>query len=247
MIDEQDLERPNPPLFATTHWTMVVEAGQSDSPDARQALEALCVSYWYPLYAFARGLGRQPEDAQDLVQGFFAQLIEKNSLRTADQTRGRFRTFLLTSFKRFTNNDWVKSKALKRGGGTQPVSLDFDQGEQRWEAEAPHAVKPDVEYERRWAVTLIEKARTRLRDEFVRNGKLARFEALEPHLAGDPDASTYTALSKRFGITEGGVKAEAFRLRQRYRSHLRAEVARTVLEQEEIDDEIAHLMTVLSG
>ena len=239
-------EKTNPPLFATTHWTVVVDAGKEDSPKVQSALESLCSTYWYPLYAFARGLGRKPEAAEDLVQGFFSQLIEKNSLRLADQTRGRFRTFLLTSFKRYTNNDWERERAQKRGGGVHPLSLDYSVGERRLEEESGSHAAPDEEYERRWAITLIENARLHLHQEFIDNGKGDRFEALEPHLAGDPDASAYAELARRFGITVGGIKAEAFRLRQRYRNHLRAEVSNTVSEQSEIDDEIAYLMNVLS-
>ncbi len=246
MSAESAPENKDPRYFATTHWTVVIEAGKEGSDQAQQALESLCSTYWYPLYAFARGMGRLPEAAEDLVQSFFAQLIEKNAVRLADQTRGRFRTFLLTSFKRFSNNEWERSRAQKRGGGIQPLSLDYSGGERRWEEESVGAAAPDDDYERRWAITLIENARRRLREEFVANGKEARFDALEPHLAGDPDASTYSVLAKQFGISAGGIKAEAFRLRQRYRNHLRAEVANTVIDQSEVDDEIAYLMRVLS-
>jgi DNA-directed RNA polymerase specialized sigma24 family protein len=246
MNPNPESNKSNPPLFSTTHWTLVVEAGQEDSPEAREALEVLCKTYWYPLYAFARGLGRQPDSAEDLVQSFFAQMIEKNSLRSVDKTRGRFRTFLLTSFKRFTTNDWIREGALKRGGGERPISLDHGVGERRLEEEIGGHRAPDLEFERRWAVTLIENARLRLRKEFTKAGKEDRFDGLEPHLAGDATATTYAKLAKQFKITEGGVKAEAFRLRQRYRNHLRAEVGKTVTRPDEVDDEIAYLMSVLS-
>ena len=236
----------NPRYFATTHWTVVIEAGEDGGDKAQRALEALCSTYWYPLYAFARGMGRSQEAAEDLVQSFFAQLIEKNSVRLADQSRGRFRSFLLTSFKRFSNNEWARGQAQKRGGGIQVLSLDYATGERRWEEESARGGAPDEDYERRWAITLIQNARQRLRQEFVESGKADRFDALEPHLAGDPDASGYSEIAKQFGISTGGVKAEAFRLRQRYRNHLRAEVANTLSDQGDVDDEIAYLMKVLS-
>lgn len=234
-------------LFCTTHWTVVLEAGQEHTDEAQDALATLCETYWYPLYAFARGLGRGPEEAEDLVQGFFVHLIERNTLRVADRERGRFRTFLLTAFKRFTTNDWVRERAQKRGGGERPLSLDYSVGERRLEDEIQGQSGPDQEYERRWALTLIENARARLRQEFIDGGKAERFDTLEPHLVGDPDTRTYAELAQRFGISEAGVKTEAFRLRQRYRHHLRAEVAKTVASQKEVDDEIAHLMTALGS
>ncbi len=246
MTDRNDDAKSRPGLFSTTHWTVVVEAGDQDSPGAKAALESLCDTYWYPLYAFARGLGRSPEAAEDLVQSFFVQLIEKNSVRVADRDRGRFRTFLLTAFKRFITNDWNRERAQKRGGGVKPISLDPVAGEERMGRDVAATDTPELAYEKRWAGTLIEKARNALEQEFIAAGKGDRFTALEPHLVGDPSAMTYAHLAKQFGITEGGVKAEAHRLRQRYRNQLRAEVAKTVLHQEEVGDEIAYLMEVLS-
>src|SRR5947208_1108317 len=165
--------------FSTTHWSVVLEAGQDDSPQAAEALEWLCRTYWYPLYVYVRRQGRSPEDTQDLVQEFFARFLERNYLRLADPNRGRFRTFLLTSLKHFLINEWNKANREKRGGGQTRLSLDESSAETRYAAEPARDECPDTLYDKRWAATLLERALAALRAEFEQSGKQGLFERLK--------------------------------------------------------------------
>ena len=241
MADHND----QPQLFATTHWTLVLEAGDARSERSNQALEELCGAYWFPLYAYARRLGQDEETAKDSTQGFFAKLLEKNYLGIADRRRGRFRWFMLTAFKGFMANEWDRQKAVKRGGGATLVSLDQISAEERYHLEPAHHESPDRVYEKRWALTLIGAARERLRDEFESAGKLERFAALEPHLTGDGRIGAYAELAADFGTTPDAIKQSVHRMKQRYRELVREEVAKTVAWPDEVDDEIVYLMDVL--
>lgn len=233
--------------FATTHWSAVLAAGESGSPGAAAALEQLCRTYWYPLYAYVRRQGNGPEEARDLTQAFFARLIEKAYLPTASPERGKFRTFLLTSLKHFLVNEWKKMSARKRGGGAVPVSLQDQQTENRYLAEDVQAESPEQLYEKRYALALLEQVLGKLQAEFVRGGKGAQFDKLKILLWGDNRERRYAQLALELGLSEGALKVAVHRLKQRYRELLRAEVARTVVAPSTVDEELRHLIAVISG
>jgi RNA polymerase sigma factor (sigma-70 family) len=222
----------------------VLTAGHSSVPGAQAALEKLCRTYWFPLYAFARRQGNSPEDAQDLTQDFFSRLLEKNSLAKADPERGKFRTFLLRSMKNFLVNEWKRAGRLKRGGDLEFLSIDADAAEDRYAAEASDESNPDAEFETRWAVTLIEQVLTALRQEFNEADKARLFEELKGFIWGDQSTASYAEISGHLNLSEGSVKVAVHRLRQRFRELLRAEVAHTVARPEDIDGELRHLISV---
>jgi len=236
--------RTDQAVFATTHWSVVLAAGHSSAAGAQAALEKLCRTYWFPLYAFARRQGNSPEDAQDLTQDFFSRLLKKNYLAKADPDRGRFRTFLLRSLKNFLINEWKRAGRLKRGGGLEFISTDANAAEERYAAEAPDESNPDAEYETRWAVTLIELVLTALRQEFDAADKTRLFEQLKGFIWGDKSTASYAEIAAQLNLSEGTVKMAVHRLRQRFRELLRAEVAHTVAKPEDIDDELRHLIRV---
>jgi len=233
-------------IFATTHWTVVLAAGRAPSPQAEVALASLCEAYWYPLYAFARRHGNGPEDAEDLTQEFFARLLERNYLAKADRERGKFRTFLLSSMKNFLVNEWKRSARLKRGGGETIISFDLAVAEGRFAAEPAVDAGPEPAYERQWAVALIEQVFTVLRREYGAVNKDRLLDELKGFVWGEESSASYADIGRKFNLTEGAVKVSVHRLRQRFRELLRAEVAQTVSRPEEIDDELRHLIAVLS-
>jgi len=233
-------------LFATTRWTVVVAAGHRASPDSQRALESLCQSYWYPLYAYVRRCGRQPAVAQDLTQEFFVRLLEKEYLQAADRTKGRFRSFLLTVFKRFLAKEHEKANAQKRGGGQTVLSFDFDDGERRLQFEPTHELTAERVYERRWALTLLDRVLDQLESDYQAKGKAELFEQLKGFLTGDVDDS-YATVASAMGMTEGAVKVSVHRLRRRYRELVREEIAGTVASDGEIDDELANLLAAIRG
>ncbi len=235
-----------PQWFVTTHWSVVMAAGRGDSTRARAALEKLCKNYWYPLYAFVRRLGHGAHDAEDLVQSFFAVCLEKNYLSAADETKGRFRSFLLLALKRFLANEWDKARTLKRGGIQTTISLDSLTAEQRYALEPAEPLTADKLFERRWALTLLDQVVTRLRDEQAAAGKVTQFEQLKECITAAGRGTPYTELATRLGTTEGAIKVMVHRLRQRYRELLEAEIANTVSSPEEIDTERRHLLAALS-
>lgn len=238
--------RPEPHEFASTHWSLVLSAGDSQAPASAQALEKLCQAYWYPLYVYVRCRGRAPEEARDLTQEFFARLLEKKWLREADPARGRFRTFLLSSMAHFLANDWRASQTLKRGGGLSPIALDALEAEERFALEPRDSASPDALYERRWALTLIGRAQDRLRDEHVMAGEGEKYAALEPALAGERTEG-YQELAMRFGVTENTVKSWVLRLRRRLRLLLLDEIAQTIGEGQDPDKELRELLAALGG
>lgn len=233
------------PVFATTHWSVVLAAGRVDAPQAEVALEKLCQVYWFPLYAYVRRRGSSPPDAEDLTQMFFAWLIERNWVGQADQQRGRFRSFLLTSFNRFLTNEWDKAMAQKRGGG-RIVSLEFDRAESICNQEPVEHFTPEQSFEWRWALTLLEQVMNRLCAEYAGDNKSGLFELLKPCLLGERTAQPYATLASKLAMTEGSVKVAVHRLRQRYRQLLRDEIANTVAQPEEIDEEMRHLFAILA-
>ena len=233
-------------IFETTHWSLVLAAGRSSSPASTAALTSLCETYWYPLYAYVRRRVDTVDEARDLTQEFFANFIEKRYFATARPERGRFRAFLLTTFKHFLANEWDKARALKRGGGSSPISLDFDKGESRFHLEPQDDLTPERLYDRQWALTLLKRVLDTLRDEFVRDGKQQQFDHLKQFVSGRPPAGGYAEAAAGLGMSEGAAKVAAHRLRRLYRKLLREEISQTVSTPGEVDDEIRNLFTVFS-
>src|SRR6516162_7143542 len=192
--------------FASTRWSLVVAAGQRDLPESEAALASLCRLYWYPLYAYARRRLPTPEDAQDLTQEFFLRLQEKDYLRQADRKRGRFRSFLLTAFKHFLAKEQERANAQKRGGGRKPLPLDFQSGECRFQHEPSHAATAEALYERGWALTLLQQALARLREEQAEAGKARLFECLKGTLTGDDTTRPYAELAAEIGMSAEAIK-----------------------------------------
>jgi len=232
--------------FTETHWNWVLSAAERHSPEADLALSRLCQSYWRPLYIYVRRLGHKHEDAQDLVQEFFSRLLEKNYLRTADPSKGRFRSFLLVLLKRFMANEWDRTNRQKRGGGFHILPLDGHNQEIRHLAEPAYAMTPERAYDHRWAMLVLEHVLDSLEKEFLTAGKAHVFDELKSFLTGEKSGATYSEIGRRIGMNEGTVKVTVHRLRQRYRELLRSEIADTVDGPEAIDEEIRHLISAMS-
>jgi RNA polymerase sigma factor (sigma-70 family) len=230
--------------FPTTLWTIVRRAGKDKPAEAQAALAQLCQVYWYPLYSFVRRRGYPPHDAQDLTQAFFAQLLERRGLERVDPQLGRFRTFLLASIKNFLANDWDKANARKRGGGQTIVSLNEESAESRYRLEPSHEMTPERHFERQWALTLLDQVLDALCDEYHADGRGDLFEELKAVIIGHP--ASYADMAARLRRTEGAIKVAVHRLRYRYRELMRARIAATVGE-EDVEDELRHLLTVLGG
>ena len=233
--------------FETTHWSLVLAAGHDSSPDSNEALSTLCRTYWYPLYAYVRRRVKDVHEAEDLTQAFFAQLLAKRRLAVAQAGRGKFRSFLLASLKNFLDNEWDKARTQKRGGGRKLIPLDFQSGESRYKLEPADELTPERLYDKQWALTLLEQVLARLREEFVRAGKQRHFEHLKYFLTGEKAPTSYAQAADELGLSEGAVKVSVHRLRQRYRELLRVEIAQTVAEPGEVEDEINSLFTVLGS
>jgi RNA polymerase sigma-70 factor (ECF subfamily) len=227
--------------FATTHWSMVLAAGDPASPQSREALAALCASYWYPLYAFVRRQGYDADQAQDLTQEFFARLLEKDYLRVVDREKGKFRSFLLACLRHFLLNEYDRARAQKRGGGKEAIPLDFQAAERRYNAEPCSAVTQEKLFERRCALALLDQVLGRLREEFDREGRAVFFGRLKVFLTGEKAAASYQEVAGELGMSAGAVKVAVHRLRGRYRELLREEIARTVDRPEDIEGEIRDL------
>jgi len=233
--------------FVTTHWSVVLAARDPASPKSRDALAALCEAYWYPLYAFVRRQGHDAPDAQDLTQEFFARLLEKHYLADVARDKGRFRSFLLASLKHFLANEWDKARAQKRGGGHSFIRLDDASAESRYKLEPRDEASADKLFERRWALTLLERVLTRLREEHAAADKAKQFDALKSFIGGERGAEGYTSVGAALGMSEANVKVTVHRLRKRYRDLLRDEIAQTVGSEAEIEGEIRHLFSALSS
>ena len=235
------------PVFVTTHWSVVLNAGRGDSARAGPALARLCQTYWYPLYAYARRRGYRAHDAQDLTQDFFARLLDGRLLARADPGRGRFRSFLLASMNNFLANEWEKARAGKRGGGRPALSLDLAAAEQRYDLEPVDDATPDKAFDKQWALRLLEAVLTRLEQEYRREGKAALFALLKTSLTGARESQPYAELAASMGMSEGAIKVAVHRLRRRYRDLIREEIAQTVASPEEVDSEMRHLLEALGG
>ena len=233
------------PQFHTTQWSMVVAAAGQQGEASKVALADLCQAYWYPLYAFLRRRGSSTEDASDLTQGFFAVLLEKGYLSDADPERGRFRSFLRTAVARFAAKEHDRAAAQKRGGGQRLLSIDFGEGERRYQREPADDWTPERIFERRWAITLLDRTLAQLRQEHTAAGKLDQFDAFKVFLTGEAGAPPLRQVAEQLGMTEGATKVAVHRLRQKYRELLRAEIAQTVAIQDDVDDELSLLLAAL--
>ncbi len=232
--------------FTTTHWSVVLLAGQHPAPQAAEALEKLCRTYWYPLYAYVRRKGYDAPDAQDLTQGFLMRLLEKNYLAHADPTKGKFRSFLVAGLNYFLTNEWRHRQAAKRGGGQVPISLDDDTAESRYARESVPDLTPEKLYERRWALTLLDQALVQLQAEMAAAGKARQFDQLRTFLTTEATRSDYAAVGAPLEMTAGTVAVAVHRLRQRYRELVREEIAHTVASPAEIEDEIRWLFAAVA-
>jgi RNA polymerase sigma-70 factor (ECF subfamily) len=244
---QSDPDTPGEGQFVTTHWSMVLAAADEASAEAAEALEALCRTYWFPLYAFVRRQGHTAEEAQDLTQEFFCRFLEKNYLAQVRQEKGRFRSFLVAAMKHFLSNERARNHRLKRGGGRTILSLDAAQAEQRYLLGQATDFSPEKLYEHRWATAVMEHALARLRDDMTRAGKAAQFEALKRFLSADPAPGDYAAVAGELASSPEAVAVAVHRLRQQYLGWIRAEVARTVAQPGDIDGEVRHLYQVLVG
>jgi RNA polymerase sigma factor (sigma-70 family) len=233
-----------PAAFNTTRWSVVLAAQGKSSGDARHSLEALCTQYWAPLFAYVRHRGHAEHDAQDLTQAFFARLLEKDWLAAAEPERGRFRAFMLMTMKRFLANEWDRSQALKRGGSARVVSL--DSAEQSLLTD-PHAMSAESLFERRWALTLLESVMQRLRAEHEAAGQLAEYERLKPCLTAERGAIDYESLAAALNIQPASARSTVHRLRKRFREVFRDEVAGTVADPADVDDEMRSVISALGS
>ena len=233
--------------FAATHWSLVLAAGRDSTPDARAALEKLCRTYWPPLYSFIRRSGHTPADAQDLTQGFFLQLLQRDFLDGVDPAKGKFRSFLLASLQHYLSNERDRARAQKRGGGLAPISIDEQDAEGRYLLEPADPVTPEKLYERRWALTVLDQALARLQNEYAASGRGAIFEKLKGELTSAAERPPHAEIGRELGLTPGAVKVAAHRLRQRFGEVLRAEIAETLARPEDIEEEIQHLFQALSS
>ncbi len=233
--------------FKTTNWSVVVAAGHGSSTAIRKALGELCETYWFPLYAFARRQGQSPEDAQDLTQEFFARFLERGYFALANRERGRFRTFLLSSLKHFLTEEWRRANRQKRGGGVSFTPFDPQDAENRYSAEPADDLSPDRLYDRRWAEALLERTLGRLKKDYDSTGRAAVYQQLQQLIWGPQARLSYAEMGQTLGMNEGAVKVAVHRLRQRFRELLREEVAQTVENQAQVEEELRHLLGAISA
>lgn len=242
----QVYEATAPRIFATTHWSVVLAAGEGGTELSRHALEVLCRAYWYPIYVYVRRKGHGPDDAQDLTQEFFAQLIAKQQLRRADRNRGKFRSFLLATLHYFLAREWSRAHRQKRGGEYQFVSLDQQMPEEQYQLEPADGDPPETKFERQWALTVLKHTMNALEKECAATGKAGLFHAAKHLLSGERDGASYAGIGERLSMTESAVRVAVHRLRHRYGELLRAEIAQTVGADEDVEEELRCLLRVLS-
>jgi RNA polymerase sigma-70 factor (ECF subfamily) len=233
-------------VFTTTHWSVVLDA-QGESPAAQEALEKLCRTYWRPIFAFLRRQGLRPDEAEDITQGFFAELLERRSLSAVRKEKGRLRSFLLGGLKYFLANEGRRAMAIKRGKGQRLVPLEELRADERIDMEPSDPMTAEMIYERRWALTVLERVLSRLKDEYLAAGNAALFDALKELLPDEPGSLSQAEIAARLGMTENAIRQAFYRFRQRYQSLLREEIANTVATPGDIEDELRHLITVLEA
>ena len=238
--------KPEASCFVTTRWTVVLAAGQPGLPQAAQALEELCATYWYPLYAYVRRQGQSKEDAEDLVQGFFTRFLDKNYLAGLSHEKGKFRAFLLACLKHFMANEWDRAARQKRGGQLQTLSLDWQHADSRYHVDPADHLSPDKLFDRTWAVVLLGRVLARLREEYVVSAKLAVFEQLKPFITMGKSAIPYLQAADALGITEAAARVTVHRLRRRYRELLRDEVAQTLSHPNQVEEEMRALLAAFA-
>jgi RNA polymerase sigma factor (sigma-70 family) len=238
--------KAGPQRFATTHWSVVLAAASPSSPNYEQALNTLCQTYWFPLYAYLRRRGCDRHQAEDYTQAFFARLLEKHSLRLADPKQGKFRSFLLAALKNFVANELARARAQKRGGNRRIVSLDIQDAESRYAVGPADQLSPEQLFDRSWALTVLERTMARLQDEAVGRNKQKLFEHVKTYLTAEKSSAPYRDAASDLGMTEGAVKVAVHRLRKRYRELLRDEIAQTVAGEDQVDEEIRDLFAALS-
>ena len=234
--------------FQNTHWSLVLSAGQGDSPQAHESLNRLCQTYWYAVYAFIRRRGAEAEPAKDLTQEFFSRLLAKQYLRTADPERGRFRTFLMSCVDHFLSNERKKERTLKRGGNYTFVPMEEPPAEERYQAEPYETMSPDKLLDRRWALTLLDLSLEQLKQEYLAAGKIAQFDALQECLSGAKEAtSSFAEIGTRIGMSPASARQAASRMRCRFGDLLRRNVAKTVSNASDVEPELVHLRAALTG
>lgn len=241
----RDTSRPGR-VFVTTHWSVVLSAVGSDTTQAHEALEHLCRTYWYPIYHFVRRQGHSTHDAQDLTQAFFARLLEKHWIASADQSRGRFRSFLLLVLKRFLAGEWHRANAQKRVGERFCLPLPLDSAETRFVREPADTTTPEAAFERQWALTLLETVLGQLRRDYEQDGNGQLFAAIKPCLTGSRESQPYAELARQLSISEGAIRVAVHRLRDRYRERIKAEIAHTVASPDDVDREMRHLFRMVT-
>ena len=235
-----------PVAFTTTHWSVGLEA-QGESPAAQEALEKLCRTYWRPIYAFLRRQGFRPAEAEDITQGFFAQLLERRSLNAVRKEKGRLRSYLLGALKYFLADEQRRSMAIKRGKGQRLIPLEEIRADERIEMAPADPVTAEMIYERRWALTVLEQVLGRLKDEYRAAANAALFDSLKQLLPDEPGSPSQAEIATQLGMTENAVRQAFYRFRQRYQSLLREEIAHTVATPGDIEDELRHLIAVLEA
>lgn len=233
-------------IFATTRWTVVLAAGRKSGPQADVALEELCRTYWFPLYSYVRRQGHSREDAEDLTQAFFLRFLEKNYLEGLGSDKGKFRAFLLAALKHFLANEWDRANRQKRGGGVAPLSLDWQDADARYLVNPADNLSPDKLYDRTWAVTLLERVITRLRDECAAEGRSKIFDQLKPFLMVGKSAIPYAAAANALEMNEGAARVAVHRLRCRYRELLRDEIGQTLSDPAQVGEEMRALFAAFA-
>ncbi len=240
-MHSSDASTPRGDIFATTHWTVVLAAGGKHTPLAEAALEELCRTYWYPLYAYIRRRGESRENAEDLTQAFFARFLQRNHLEHLNAGNGRFRAFLLASVKHFLANEWDRSRRLKRGHGAPHLSLDWHSADTRFQIVDNAGSTPDKVFDREWSVALLGKVIERLRKECADEGRARQFEQLKVFLTSGKGAMPHAEAASALDMGEGAVRAAVHRLRKRYRQLLRHEIAQTLADPAQVDEEMRSL------
>jgi RNA polymerase sigma factor (sigma-70 family) len=248
-MSDKNLRNLNPskrPRFATTHWSVVLAAWKSSSPNQKQALETLCERYWFPLYAYLRQRGYNTHEAEDYTQAFFTHILDKHDLRAADPKYGKFRSFLLIRLKSFLSDERDRAKAGKRGGGRKILSLGFQNAEDQYALEPAEQIAPEKLYEKSWAMTVLERTMDRLEKEMAEKNKKKLFDHLKVYLTTEKDVIPYRKTAKELKMAEGSVRVAVHRLRRRYRRLLRDEIGQTVAAEDQIDEEMGHLFAALA-